>query len=64
MIIIKLTCKNFNTDRLLRWRLKLEEYGPDIEYINGGENIVADTLSIFPSNGIKRLHRIPLIKIK
>ena len=28
-----LTCKSFNTDRLLRWRLILEDYGPDIEYI-------------------------------
>ena len=25
-----LTCKHFNTDRLLRWRLILEEYGSDI----------------------------------
>ena len=28
-----LTCKNFNTDRVLRWILILEKYGPDIEYI-------------------------------
>ena len=24
------TCKNFNTDRVLRWRLILKEYVPDI----------------------------------
>ena len=30
-----LTCKNFNTDRVLRWRLILKEYDPDIEYIKG-----------------------------
>ena len=28
-----LICKHFNTDIVLRWRLILEEYGPDIKYI-------------------------------
>ena len=28
-----LTCKNFNTDRVMRWRLILEEYGPELHYI-------------------------------
>ena len=27
-----LACKNFNTDKLLRCRIILGEYGPDIEY--------------------------------
>ena len=30
-----LTCKNFNTDIVLKWRLIIEEYGPDKEYIKG-----------------------------
>ena len=30
-----LTHKKINTDRVLRWRLILEEYVPDIEYIKG-----------------------------
>ena len=30
-----LTCENFNTDIVLIWRIILEEYGPDIEYIKG-----------------------------
>jgi transposase InsO family protein len=40
-----LTCKNFNTDRVLRWRLILEEYGPILHYIKGERNIVADALT-------------------
>ena len=40
-----LTCKNFNTDRVMRWRLILEEFGPELRYIKGEHNIVADTLS-------------------
>ena len=30
-----LTCKHFNTNIVLRWRLILEDYGPYIEYIKG-----------------------------
>ena len=40
-----LTYKFFNSDRVMRWRLYIEEYSPDIRYIKGEENIVADTLS-------------------
>jgi hypothetical protein len=40
-----LTFKNFNTERVMRWRLILEEYGPEIRYVNGPKNIVADALS-------------------
>ena len=40
-----LTCKNFNTDRVMRWRLILEEYGPKLLYIKGEKNVVADALS-------------------
>ncbi len=29
----------------MRWRLYIEEYSPDLRYIKGKENIVADTLS-------------------
>ena len=41
-----LTCKNFNTERVMRWRLILEEYGPELCYIKGEHNIVADALSL------------------
>ena len=40
-----LTCKNFNTERVMRWRLILEEYNPELIYLPGDKNIVADALS-------------------
>ena len=40
-----LTCKNFNTNRVMRWRLIIEEYGPNIEYIEGPKNVVPNALS-------------------
>ena len=40
-----LTYKNFNTDRVMRWRLVIEEYGPELIYLKGERNIVADALS-------------------
>ena len=35
----------------MRWRLLLEEYGPDIVNIKGYKNAVADTLSRLPKQG-------------
>ncbi len=29
----------------MRWRLILEEYGPELKYIKGEHNIITDTLS-------------------
>lgn len=40
-----LTYKTFNTERVMRWRLVLEEYGPELRYIKGENNVVADALS-------------------
>jgi len=40
-----LTFKIFNTDRVIRWRLLIEEYGPRLIYIKGPDNDVADALS-------------------
>jgi hypothetical protein len=40
-----LTYKNFNTDRVMRWRLLLEEFGPELFYVKGNKNIPADFFS-------------------
>ena len=40
-----LTYKKFNSDRLVHWRLYIEEYSPDLRYIKGPKNVVADALS-------------------
>ena len=37
--------KNLNTEHVMRWRLILEEFGPELKYIKGGNNVVADALS-------------------
>ena len=40
-----LTFKYFNTERVVYWRLIVEEYGPNLRYVKGENNMVADTLS-------------------
>ena len=40
-----LTYKCFNTERVMRWRLILEEFGPELKYIKGKNNVVANALS-------------------
>ena len=42
---LNLTHKNFTTNRVMRWRLLIEEYGPEFCYIKGTKNVVADALS-------------------
>ncbi len=37
--------KHFNTERVMRWRLLLEEFGPKLTHIKGPNNVVADALS-------------------
>ena len=34
-----------SSDRVMRWRLLLEEFGPEFRHIPGEKNVVADTLS-------------------
>ena len=42
-------------DRVYRWRLVLEEYGPKIVHIKGIHNTVADAISTLAQSKIKRL---------
>ena len=40
-----LTYKQQNSDRVMRWRLYIEEYSPDLRHLPGKTNVVADALS-------------------
>ena len=40
-----LVYETFNTERVMRWHLIIEEHGPKLTYIKGENNIVADALS-------------------
>ena len=40
-----LTCPNLTCERVYRWRLILEEFGPEVVYIKGIHNDAADALS-------------------
>ena len=42
---LNLTYTTFTAERVLRWRLLLEEYGPELRYVKGYKNVVADALS-------------------
>ena len=37
--------ENLQTQRVIRWRLYLEEFGPKLNYIQGKKNVIPDTLS-------------------
>ena len=40
-----LTYKIINRERVIRWRLIVEEFGPELKYIKGENNVVDDTFS-------------------
>ena len=49
----------FTTQRVMRWRLLLEEYGPKFYYLKGPRNIVADALSRVPTATVTSLNHTP-----
>src|SRR5687768_2981760 len=52
-----LTYKKFNSDRVMRWRLNIEEYSPDFQYIKKEKNVVADALSRLEMDEKPSLHK-------
>eukprot|EP00957_Ditylum_brightwellii_P070296 5340288-Ditylum_brightwellii.AAC.1 len=40
-----LTYTNFNTERVVCWRMVAEDYGPELIYIQGNDNVVTNARS-------------------
>eukprot|EP00956_Cyclotella_meneghiniana_P020175 scaffold35257_cov38-Cyclotella_meneghiniana.AAC.1 len=47
----------YTCDRVYRWRLLLEEFGPEIVWIKGIDNTVADALSRLDYSPVKDTHQ-------
>jgi hypothetical protein len=43
-----LTYENLTSQRVLRWRLYIEEFNPQVSYVPGSTNTLADALSRLP----------------
>ena len=43
-----LVCKSLTSDRVMRWRLYIEEFSPELLYLKGVDNEAADALSRLP----------------
>ena len=54
------------SQRVMRWRLILEEFGPNILHIAGVENIIADSLSRLRSSNAEedKTEATPDVKLK
>ena len=46
-----------NSDRVMQWRLYIEEYSSDLQYIKGEKNVVADALSRLDMDEKPSLHK-------
>ncbi|KAG2789769.1 hypothetical protein PC129_g8802 [Phytophthora cactorum] len=45
---LNLNYATYNNVHMLRWRLEIEEFGPELHYVKGENNVVADALSRLP----------------
>ena len=46
-----LVCKSLTSDRVMRWRLCIEEYSPELICLKGTDNQAADTLRRLSKSG-------------
>ena len=53
-----LTFEKYNTQRVLRWRCYVEEFGPKLHFLPGRVNVIADNMS-----RLTRLDHIPTEKV-
>jgi hypothetical protein len=53
-----LTFNTLSTQRVLRWRLYIEEFHPTFHYIKGVDNVVADAISRLPMKTVEEADRI------
>jgi RNase H-like domain found in reverse transcriptase len=58
-----LTYKSFNSDRVMRWRLYIEEYSPELHFIKGTHNAISrlDKLET-PMEDIHKSHFFGLLE--
>jgi len=49
----------FSTQRVMRWRILLEEFGPTFKYLKGPKNVIADALSRVPTTLARCLNTTP-----
>ena len=55
---------SFTTQRVMRWRLLLKEYGPTFHYLPGSQNVVADALSRVPTSVSPSLALLPTNRVQ
>jgi len=52
------TYKSFNMDCVLRWRLVFEEFTPELVYIKGENNVIADALRCLDKVDLKKIKNL------